>query len=74
MSIEKIYNVTIIEAAIHPVDGMPGTAVVFNATGIECLYSGGALRSLPHNWRQAQPKMECGTLLSWASTMTANVS
>ncbi|MCG3198346.1 MAG: hypothetical protein GHCLOJNM_02845 [bacterium] len=42
----------------HPRDGEVGDVIRFNATGIESLYLGGAVRSLPHDWRKTPGAVE----------------
>jgi hypothetical protein len=49
----SIYGWTLIGPAVHPRDGQPGT-VYRTKIGVEVLWCGGSVRTLPSNWREHQ--------------------
>jgi hypothetical protein len=47
-------GMSVIQPILHPVDGQPGMAIKFSATGVEAFFDGCAIRSLPRDWRKSQ--------------------
>ena len=52
-----VHGEVVVSRTVHPVDykmglRMTSEVVLFPATGIECLRQGGAIRSLPPDWRK----------------------